>query len=123
MNKNVSPVNWYLGSYLSRFVVIGEKHNSDPERKFATWENTVIVKATGLDEAFDKVEAIGIDHAEPYLGGDPGVPVQWEYLGITELLPIYEDLVDGAEIMWASNNPRKLKNLKALVKSKSQIAQ
>ncbi|MEJ2407205.1 MAG: DUF4288 domain-containing protein [Candidatus Thiodiazotropha sp.] len=123
MDKNISPVGWYLGTYLARFIEIEDQSNDDPEARFATWENSVIVKAGDLGEAYDKVEAIGIEHGEPYKGGKEGIPVKWEYLGIIELLPIYEELVDGAEIMWASNYPRKLKNLQTIVKRKDEFRQ
>lgn len=123
MDKNISPVDWYVGTYLARFIETEDISKQDPEKKFATWENTVIVKATSLEQAYDKIEAIGIEHAAPYKGGKEGIPVQWEYMGIVELLPIYEEIEDGAEIMWASNHPRKLKNLKGLVKAKNEFRQ
>jgi len=121
MDKNISPVGWYIGTYLARFIEIEDESNDDPEARFATWENTVIVKAITLEEAFEKVEKIGVEHAEPYKGGKAGVPVQWEYLGVTELLPIYEELEDGSEVMWGSNHPKKLKNLKSMVKDVSSF--
>ena len=116
MDKSVSPIGWYVGTYLARFIEIDDERNNDPEARFTTWENTVIVKALILEEAFAKVEKIGIEHAEPYKGGKIGIPVQWEYLGVIDLIPIYEEMEDGSEIMWVSNHPRKLKNLKSLVK-------
>jgi hypothetical protein len=116
MNKNISPVGWYVGTYLARFIEIDDELNNDPEARFATWENTVLVKALTLEEAYEKVEKIGIEHAEPYKGAETGASVQWEYVGIIDLLPVYEELEDGSEIMWASNNPKKLKNIKSLVK-------
>ena len=122
-DKNISPVDWYIGSYLARFIEFEAKTNNDPEMRFETWENTVIVKAKNLGEAYDKIEAIGLEHPEPYEGGDERIWVQWEYLGLTELLPIYEALEDGAELMWRSRYPRKLKNLKTLVREKSEFLQ
>ena len=123
MDKNISPVGWYVGTYLARFIEIEDALKQDLEKKFATWENTVLVKAASLEEAYDKVAAIGIEHAAPYKDGKEGVPVQWEYMGIVELLPIYEEIEDGSEIMWTSNYPRKLKNLKGLVKAKNEFRQ
>ena len=123
MDKNISPVNWYLGTYLARFIELEDKSKHDPEKMFETWENTVIVKASNLDEAYSKIEAIGIEHSEPYKGGEEEIPVQWEYMGIVQLLPIYEELEDGSEIMWAENRPRKLKNLKLMVKAKDEFYQ
>lgn len=122
-DKNISPVEWYVGTYLIRFVEIENKTNFEPEERFLSWENTVIVKAKNLDEAYDKIEAIAKLDTKPYKGGPEGVPVQWIYEGITELLPIYEELEDGSEIMWSERNPRKLKNLKKLVITKGDFKQ
>jgi hypothetical protein len=114
-DKNISPVGWYVGSYLIRFIELEEKGNFDPEQRFHSWENTVLIKAGSIEEAFKKVEEIAKSDTKPYKGGPEGVPVQWVYEGITELLPIYEELEDGAEIMWCKRQPRKLKNLKKLI--------
>ena len=114
-DKNISPVGWYVGAYLLRFIELEDKDNFDPERRFLSWENTVIVKAKNLDEAYKKIEKIGKSDTKSYKGGPEGVPVKWIYEGITELLPIYEELEDGSEIMWGERKPRKLKNLKKLV--------
>jgi hypothetical protein len=113
-DKNISPVGWYIGSYLIRFIELEEKDNDDLEKRFYSWENTVIVKASTMEEAFEKIERIAEFEEEPYKGGPKGVPVQWVYEGITELLPIYEELTDGAEVMWGEHSPRKLKKLRAM---------
>jgi hypothetical protein len=123
MDKNISPVDWYVGTYLARFIELEDESNQDPEKKFLTWENTVIVKAKSLEEAYDKIESHGLQHAEPYKGGTEGIPVRWEYMGVISLVPIYEELEDGAEIMWSENNPRKLKNLKMLVQGRNGFRQ
>ncbi len=49
-------------------------------------------------------------------------PVGW-YLGVTELLPIYERIADGAEIAWSDRAPRKLISLKQCVKPKEAFHQ
>jgi hypothetical protein len=121
-DKNVSPVGWYYGAYLMRFLELDdeEQKRNDPERRFLAWENTVIVKAESLDAAYAKVERIGKLDTKPYLGGaPPGKPVQWEYLGVVALLPIYEELEDGAEIAWTEHSSRKLKTLRRWVKPKA----
>ena len=122
-DKNISPVDWYVGSYLMRFIELNNDNNFDEEERFTAWENTVIVKAKNLDEAYDKIEIIALSESEPYKGGEEGVPVQWVYEGITELLPICEELEDGAEIMWREHNPKKLKNLKKCIKIKGEFRQ
>ncbi|MBV9636660.1 MAG: DUF4288 domain-containing protein [Methylobacteriaceae bacterium] len=111
-DKNRSPVGWYVGSYMIRFIELAEEGNDDPERIFTVWENTVLVRATSIDEAFEKIERIGRSETEPYKGGPPpGVDVQWLFEGVTEVLPVYEEIEDGVEIMWAEWR-RKLKNIR-----------
>ncbi len=122
-DKNLSPVGWYVVSYLLRFVELNDERRDDEQDRFVSWENTVLVRASTLDEAYEKGLAFAGENAKPYKGGPDGVPVQWELLGITEVLPIYEELTDGAEIMWTERAPRKLKNLRQLVKPKGAFQQ
>jgi len=122
-DKNRSPVNWYMGAYLLRFMELGDPNRNDANRRFLSWENTVLVRAEDFDEAFEKVTAVGKRNATRYRGGAAGVPVKWQYLGITELLPIYEELEDGAEIAWAEHRGRTLKSLQGLVKTKKELKQ
>lgn len=122
-DRNTSPVGWYVGAYLLRFMELRDPMRNDPERRFLSWENTVLVRATSFDEAFEKVETVGKGNATRYRGGPDGVPVKWQYLGITELLPIYEEIEDGAEIAWSENSGRTLKSLRKLVKSKRELKQ
>jgi hypothetical protein len=122
-DKNVSPVGWYVGAYLIRFIELGAKNNEDPEARFQSWENTVIVNAENLSKAYDKVVAIAKATTKPYKGGDAGIPVKWVFEGVTELLPIYEPLEDGSEIMWRERNSTKLKSLKKLVRGRRDFKQ
>jgi hypothetical protein len=49
--------------------------------------------------------------------------VRWVFEGVTELLPVYEDIEDGAEIMWAQHSPKMLKTLRHLVKPRGAFRQ
>ena len=118
---NRSPVGWYVGSYLLRFVEIGAVTNASPHRKFLSWENTVLVRAKSLKHAHAKVARIGRSKTKPYRGGRTGIPVRWIYEGVSDLLPVYEKLRDGAEIMWTERPPRTVKSLRQLVKSKRAL--
>ena len=122
-DRNISPVGWYVASYLIRFVELNEEGNDDHEKRFMAWENTIIVRATSLEDAYDKVLDKVKYQTEPYKGGPEGVPVQWVFEGVTELLPIYEELEHGSEIMYREHNPTKLKNLRKAVKQKHEFVQ
>jgi hypothetical protein len=120
-SSEVSPVGWYVGSYLLRFIELNESGNDDLASSFYAWENTVIVRANSLEEAYRKIVVIGTGETEPYRGGPEGVPVQWIFEGISELLPIYEPLEDGAEIMWADRGSVELSKLRKRAMSLEQI--
>ena len=120
-SKDISPVGWYVGSYLLRFIELDSSGNDDPEGTFLVWENTVIVRAGNLEEAYAKLVAIANSGTDSYKGGTEGVPVQWVFEGVTELLPIYEPLEDGAEIMWAEHEAVRLSELRQRAKSLSEI--
>jgi hypothetical protein len=122
-DKNVSPVGWYVASYLLRFVELDRADKEEPDARFLTWENTIIVRAVDLDDAYDKTTVIATAHTVPYKGGPDGVPVQWVFEGVTEILPVYEEIEDGAEIMWAERQPRKLKNIRTCVRRKGEFRQ
>ena len=122
-DKNISPVGWYVCSYLLRFVELEDGFNDDLEHKFTAWENTVLIRASSIEEAFDKTVSVAQSASEPYSGGEKGVPVQWVFEGITMVLPVYEELEDGAEIIWTQFAPTKLKNLRKNVRSKASFRQ
>ena len=102
-----------------RFFEIEDPAKDDPEKRFLSWENTVLVRADSKLEAYDKVEKIGREHDYPYKGGPEGVDVKWEFIGITGVLAIYDEIEDGAEILW-SESTRKLKNLRSNLLSRSK---
>jgi hypothetical protein len=113
-DPNLSPVGWYVASYLLRFVVPGEPRDDDPEQRFVVWENTIVVQAENMDEAYDKAVQVAQSH--------PDIEVQWVYEGLSELLPIYEKIQDGSELMW-SEYVRKLKNIQRKVRKKGEFHQ
>jgi hypothetical protein len=123
VDNNISPVGWYLGSYVLRFVELQDPKREEPEAKFLTWQNTVLVKAEDLDQAYDKVAAIGKEHTNPYKGGPDGVDVKWEFEGVSSLVPVYEEIEDGCEIAWTEHAPRKLRTIKAQVGARGSFHQ
>jgi hypothetical protein len=121
-SPDISPVGWYVGTYQLRFVEIHDKRNNDPRRRFLTWENTALVKAKSLREAHQKLVKLGKGQTRPYKGGPDGVDVRWLFEGVIELLPVYEEIEDGGEIMWAERT-RSLKNIRRLAKKASEFKQ
>ncbi|NKB31478.1 MAG: DUF4288 domain-containing protein [Pseudomonadales bacterium] len=119
-DKNVSPVGWYIGSYIIRFTELENPNDNDESRCYA-WENTRIIKAKSFSQAYDKILKVAKLDTKPYKGGPEGIPVQWVFEGVTELLPVYEEIEDGSELMYKEINRTKLKNLRKLIKSKNEL--
>jgi|SRR5215471_1436699 len=118
-SKNISPVGWYVGSYLLRFIELAQEGNDDPDKRFLTWENTILLKAADLDEAYDKI--VERARTDPYKNVQ-GVDVQWVFEGVTEILPIYEEIDDGCEIIW-SEDTKKLKNIRKRARARGEFHQ
>lgn len=117
-NANVSPAGWYYCSYLIRFCEVGNPINDDLEARFSSWENTVLIQANSIEQAYDKTVKIGLSQQDIYTNVEQK-QVQWVFEGVTEVLPIYDKLEDGVEIAFTARNHRKLKNLRKMVLEKS----
>ena len=91
-------------------------------RRCTAWENTILIKAQNREQAFRKAEKIGrlSESNGAYTNAD-GLTLKLIYEGLTSLLPIYEALEDGAEIIWNEHKNRTVKKIKSLVKSKGEL--
>jgi hypothetical protein len=46
---------------------------------------------------------------------------RWVFVGLTSLLPIYDKLEDGAEILWREHENRTIRKICSLVKKKRKL--
>jgi hypothetical protein len=118
--RNRSPHGWWVASYLTRAV-----WNDDPKpRKTSrclTWEDTIILKATDREHAYKKALSRAAKSCSNFADSkNPKRKGRWVLEGLTSLLPIYEELADGAEIYWAEHNitPR---GIRKRVKKKREL--
>jgi hypothetical protein len=116
---NLSPVGWYATSVLIR-AGFGENEKTNLNSRCLAWENYLIIKAKDPDEAYEKAIKLGKAHADKYSNSD-GEIVTWVFEGLTMLVPIYEELEDGAEIGWSEHKNTAVKTIKSLVKSKDDL--
>ncbi|SFN68234.1 protein of unknown function [Algoriella xinjiangensis] len=93
-NKN----NWFIAEIIEKLEPVNRDETNDL-RRVTTWGNNVIIKANSLEEAYDKAVKIGKEGEYIFTNTDK-VEMQWIFVGVGDLLPIYEDIEDGAEIMW-----------------------
>lgn len=132
---NRSSSGWWVASYLERFEFENEE-KTNLNRRCVAWENTIIIKARNREEAFRKAETVGklgdriegyspIERRKIQAWGPGSVQPKrrgvWRYEGLTSLLPIYEDLEDGAEIIWREHKNVTVRKVKSWVKPKKKL--
>ena len=116
----ISPVGWYVATYVLRFVELAQERNEELAKRFLTRENTILVSAADIDVAYDKAVEFALAETEPYKGGAAGVDVQWIFEGIVSLVPVYENLEDGSEIFWTKAH-RSLNTIRRRTMSKEEV--
>ena len=119
--SNRSPYGWWIAAYVLRFEYYDED-KKNPNRRCLAWENTIILKAKDRNEAYRKAVRFGRQASGHEMWqSDSGRKGAWRFEGLTSLLPIYEELEDGAEVMWRKYANRTVKTIQALAKSRKDL--
>lgn len=119
--RNHNHTGWWIASYIERFEFYDEDKRN-PNRRCLAWENTVLVRARHREQAYKKSLSIG------RLGdGSEAFDVQtkrkgaWRFEGLTSLLPVYEQIEDGSELLWTEYKDRTVKKIRSFIKRKREL--
>jgi Domain of unknown function (DUF4288) len=115
-----SAHGWWVATYVERFEYDHED-KANLNRRCKAWENTIIVRATERDEAYQKAESFGRGAGDSEMVDEAGRTGRWIFEGLISLLPIYEELADGAEIVWSEHQGISVKRVKSWVKVKEEL--
>jgi len=121
--RNKSPNGWWIASYIQRFQWKDDRPSTNRSRCLI-WENTIILKAKTREVAFRKATVLAKSSATgkwELLGDPPGRPGRWVLEGFTSLLPIYEPLQDGAEVLWSEYRKKSLGTLRRRIRPKGKL--
>jgi uncharacterized protein DUF4288 len=124
--KEVPPRNrtrhgWWIAAYVERFEYYDEDRRN-LNRRCLAWENTILIKARNRDEAWRKAIAQGkLSEGNEAWDSETGRKGAWHFEGLTSLLPIYDRLEHGAEIIWVEHAGRTVRRIRALVKKKEEL--
>lgn len=121
--RNRSPHGWWLATYLARFELRGAPPPSSRSRCLV-WENTILVRANTRETAYRR--ALGIAQANTprhwrRYGPPPGRLGRWVLEGLSDLVPIYEPLRHGAELLWAEHRNTTIGRTRRRVKGKRDL--
>lgn len=94
----------------------------NPNRRCLAHENTILIKAKDREEAYQKAVNLGrISEGMEARDTDTGRSGLWRYEGLTSLLPVYEELEDGAEIFWVKHVGKTVRKIQSRVKAKNEL--
>jgi Domain of unknown function (DUF4288) len=121
--RNVSPHGWWVASYIERFE-FRDARPSSPKARCLGWENMILVRAKTRDIAYRRALAVARSKTTRRwrrYGDPPGRLGRWVFEGLTNLLPVYEPLRHGAEIVWTDHGNLALGDIRRRVKRKREL--
>jgi hypothetical protein len=120
-HRNHSPHGWWVASYVLR-AAWDDEPSPDSTSKFLVWENTIILRAAERGEAYEKALRLAAESQSEFEDAESrGRKGRWILEGLTSLLPIYDELEDGAEILWEEHEEVPLEKIRSWVKSKTDL--
>ena len=118
-----SPHGWWLASYLERFE-FRDARPRRPEARCLAWENMILVRAKTRDLAYQRAVALAKSKTTRRwrrYGDPPGRLGRWVFEGLLDLIPIYEPLRHGAELLWTDHGNLSLGAIRRRVKRKREL--
>ncbi|WP_408952926.1 hypothetical protein [Lysobacter sp. Hz 25] len=71
--------------------------------------------------AYDKAVALGRAGCTEFSDPDTGQTGRWVFEGLLSLLPVYEQLGDGAELLWVEHRNRTVAKVRSWIKQKHEL--
>jgi hypothetical protein len=107
-------MEWFLAEPIQQFTLA----NGDGP---SVWVNTVLVKANSIEQAYEKALKFGEAYNEKYVNSD-GIEVTASFRGLRNLYLIYDQLEDGAELLYEEFDEISEEEIAEMVKPKEQLA-
>ena len=106
-------MEWFLAELIQQFAYANED-------KRDVWVNTILVKASNPEEAYEKALKFGEAYNEKYINSDE-VEVTVTFRGLRNLYLVYDKLEDGAEIIYEELEEISENEIAAMVTPKEQL--
>lgn len=118
--RNRSPHGWWVATYLERAAWDDEPAPVDDTRCLV-WENTLLIRAGDREDAYAKALAYGRGKGNEFADAEDGRRGRWVFEGLSRLLPVYDELRDGAELMWTEHRGQPYAALRARLRRKHEL--
>ena len=116
--RNHSPHGWWIASYIER-AAWDDDPDPSPASRCLAWENTIILQAPDRESAYEKATKLARHNGSTFSMGKR--TAHWVFVGLTSLLPIYDQLEDGAEVLWKEYRNRSLGKILSWTKEKYEL--
>ena len=104
---------WFLAEVVMKIKVADDPRN-------VVHQNLTLICATSPDEAYRKAIKLGEDGETSYDNPD-GKAVRISFEGLSDLVPLYEELGDGAELMFRYKVGMSEEEIKSLVLPRDRL--
>ena len=104
---------WFLAEIVMKITVAG-----DP--RIVVHQNLTLIRATSGGEAYEKAIELG-KAGETHYDNPNGQAVQISFEGLSDLIPLYEELRDGAELTFRSKVVLSEKEIRSLVLTRDRL--
>jgi Domain of unknown function (DUF4288) len=113
--RNKNHTGWWIFCEVEQWVSDRQKKLS-PRSRCSVWENMRLLRAKSREDAYRKAMQLGRrEHPSRTNTGE------WRFAGISLLLPVYEPIEDGSEILWKKRGRMSIRSIRDLVKKKEQL--
>lgn len=106
-------IQWYLAELVMKLTVANDTRNE-------VHQNVFLIQADSPDEAYEKALKFGRREETSYLNSVGNV-VRISFEGISDLVDVVEELVDGAELMFRRKVNVTEKKLRSMVLPKERL--
>jgi len=84
--------------YISHEILYAEHDDQKIDEPSPVWENLILIQANGPEEAYEKAMEHGrMSENEIQINGKQG---HFKFCGLKDLMLVYDELEDGAELEW-----------------------
>lgn len=120
--RNHSPYGWWIATYIIR-AAWDDEPNPAPNSRCLAWENTIILQAPDRETAYTKAVSLASSRGcsafeDSTKNNRKG---HWVLEGFVSLLPIYDELEDGAEILWTEYRNRTVGKVRSWIRQKDEL--
>ena len=110
-----NDAEWYLAD-----LIVEIRVEKDP--RCVVHINTILINANSPNDAYEKANMLGIEHAsDPYLNS-AGQRVSTRYVGLKDLAVIHDKLEHGAELFFVERTDLQAEDVSALVQPKDKLS-